>query len=86
MRIKRVQAAAFEKDKNDETTTVLQCDFPMAYSYKYQDEIQSALWSLASINLFTAMFHHGTSQPQPYLIVTDSKSKDKDAVSVFISK
>ena len=86
MRIKRVQAAAFEQDKKDETSTVLQCDFAMAYSCEYQNEIQSALWSRASVNLFTAMFHHGTSLPQPYLIVTDSKNKDKDAVANFITK
>ena len=81
-----MQAAAFENDKKDENTSVLQCDFAMAYSCEYQDEVQSALWSRASINLFTAIFHHGTLQPQPYLIVTDSKSKDKDAVSNFITK
>ena len=51
---KRVQAQEFESDKKRENVRVLQIDFAMNYSCEYQVEVQSALWSRASITLFTA--------------------------------
>ena len=50
-RVKRIQSDAFESLK--EANRILQIDFAMAYSCEYQDEIQSALWSRASVTLFT---------------------------------
>ena len=50
---KRIQAKAFEVDKNKNNVRVHQMDFTMAYEYMYQDEVQSALWSRGSVNLFT---------------------------------
>lgn len=84
VRIKRVQSNAFNSDKFDSETSVLQCDFAMAYSCEYQKEIQSALWGRESVNLFTAAFYHGNEPCKSYLIVTDSQDKGKDTVSTFI--
>ena len=84
VRIKRVQSEAFEFDKNDEQLSVLNFDFAMAYSCEYQNEIQSALWSRQSVNLFTAMFYNGKEKPSPYLIVTNCQKKDKDAIFKFV--
>ena len=87
VRIKRIQSDAFNSDKKDADSSTLQCDFAMAYSSEYQNEIQSALWSRASINLFTAVFNHGDdTTAKPFLVVTDCKHKDKDAVYTFILK
>ena len=54
VRVKEVMHATFEKDKLDPNCMFLQVDFVMAYSYKYQNEIQTSLWSCISLNLFTA--------------------------------
>lgn len=86
VRVKRVQAEAFNKDKLDPKTSVLQCDFAMAYSCEYQTEVQSALWSRESVNLFTAAFYHGHSQCKSYLIVTESQNKNKDTVYTFMKR
>ncbi|XP_063228207.1 uncharacterized protein LOC134534095 isoform X1 [Bacillus rossius redtenbacheri] len=51
---KRIQHDEFEKDKANGTKRVLEVDFAMSFSCEYQNEIQSALWSRASVVLFTA--------------------------------
>ena len=43
VRVKRIQSQSFESDKTNQRVTVCQCDFAMAYSCSYQDEIKSAL-------------------------------------------
>ncbi|XP_048583778.1 uncharacterized protein LOC125563079 [Nematostella vectensis] len=64
-RVKRIQSDAFEMLK--ESNWILQIDFAMAYSCEYQDEVQSALWSRASVTLFTAaVFYKETTKT--YLI------------------
>ena len=68
-----------------ETNRILQIDLAMAYSCEYQDEIQSALWSRASVTLFTAaVFYKGTTKT--YLICSDTKDKGKDTIYAFINK
>ena len=52
VRIKHIQAAAFEREKKDPNCSVLQMDFAMNYSCQYQNEIMSALWSRASVGFF----------------------------------
>ena len=86
VRIKRVQAKAYETDKKDDSLSVLHFDFAMAYSAEYQNEVQSALWSRASVNIFTALFYNGQEKPTPYIIVTDSTKKDKDSIFTFVSR
>jgi len=86
VRVKRVQSEAFNFDKADPETSVLQCDFAMAYSCEYQAEVQSALWDRESINLFTAAFYHGNEACKSYLIVTDSQDKGKDAVNTYLKE
>ena len=68
VRIKRIQSDAFEQDKKDPDVTVLQCDFAMAYSCEYQSEVQSALWSRQSVNLFTAALYHKNEKCRSYLL------------------
>lgn len=53
VRIKRIQAVAFQSDIKESDTIVLQVDFAMNYSCEWQNEIQSALWSRETVTLFT---------------------------------
>ena len=81
-RVKRIQSDAFESLK--EANRILQIDFAMAYSCEYQDEIQSALWSRASVTLFTAaVFYKETTKT--YLICSNTKDKGKNTVYTFIN-
>ena len=52
--IKRIQASEFQADQKDKRKRVLQIDFAMSYSAEYQHEVQSELWSRASV---TGPFH-----------------------------
>ena len=80
---KRIQAQAFQDDINDPNNRVLQIDFAMAYQCKYQNEVQSALWTRGSVNLFTcALYHH--SSTKTFVICTNYKVKDKFAVGKFL--
>ena len=45
----------------------------MIYFYWYQDEIQSAVWTRDSVNLFTVALYDKDKPCQPYLVVTNSK-------------
>lgn len=82
--LKRIQANEFQKDKLNENVRILQIDFAMSFGCEYQNEIQSALWSRTSVLLFTAAsFYKGKCQT--YLICSDSSSKDKDTVLVFLN-
>ena len=58
-------------------------DFATAYECMYHDEVQSALWSRGSVNLFTAAFI-SKAQSKTYLIPRDSKHKDKNSILVFV--
>lgn len=58
----------------------------MAYSCEYQNEIQSALWSRSSVNLFTAALYSNLEPCKSFLVVTDSQDKGKDAVYTFMLK
>ena len=80
---KRVQAQEFESDKKRENVRVLQIDFAMNYSCEYQVEVQSALWSRASVTLFTAAAITKDSC-QCFLVCSDTKDKDKDTVAAFL--
>lgn len=84
VRVKRIQAAAFEQDKRNVNGHVLQVDFAMAYSCEYQNEVQSALWSRACVNLFTAALYSKGQACKSFLVVTDCQKKGKDAVFTFI--
>ena len=68
---KWIQSTAFTEDKKRSDCHVLQCDFTMAYSCDYQNEVQSALWSHKCINLFTAALYSKSQVCQPFLIITD---------------
>ena len=77
VRIKQIQSTAFTKDKRRSDCHVLQCDFAMAYSCDYQNEVQSALSSWKCINLFTAALYSKSQVCQPFMIITDSQDKRK---------
>lgn len=65
------------------TNRVLQIDFAMAYSCEYQNKVQSALWSRASVQLFTAAgFFNGKCSS--FIICSDAKDKGKDTVCALI--
>ena len=55
----------------------------MSYSCEYQNEIQSAPWSRESVMLFTAAMTY-KAECKTFLIVSDSRDKGKDTVTVFI--
>ena len=86
VRIKHIQAAAFEREKKDPNCSVLQMDFAMNYSCEYQNEIMSALWSRASVGLFTAALYERDLPCQSFIIATDSNDKYKDTVFCFLTK
>lgn len=83
VRVKRIQATAFEKDKSGNNSRILQVDFAMAYSCEYQNEIQSALWSRASVQLYTAAVFVN-DECHTYLICSDTKDKGKDTIYTFM--
>lgn len=81
VRVKHIQSRAFEICKEEKT--VIQMDFAMAYSCDYKNEVQSALWSRASVTLFTcAIFQDGKCES--HLIVSDTTDKGKDTVYTFV--
>ena len=82
--LKRVQAEAFVKDKENEKVRILQMDFAMNYSCENQNEVQSALWSRGSVTLFTAVSMH-KGNCQTYLICSDTKDKEKNTVTAFVN-
>jgi hypothetical protein len=81
--IKRIQANAFQADKDDEAIRMLQIDYAMAYQCESQDEVQGKIFSRSSVNLFTAaLTTRGTTTT--YCIATDYECKDKFSNSVFL--
>ena len=77
--VKQIQAKAFQDNLTEPNSRVLQIDYAMAY----QNEIQSALWSRESFNLFTcAIFHQSITKT--LLICTNFKGKDKFANGKFL--
>ena len=55
----------------------------MAYQCQQQSEVQSALWTRSSINLFTCAGYH-KDQTKTVLICTDYKGKDKFSNGTFL--
>ena len=86
IRIKKIQAAAFDKEKADINSSVLQVDFAMSYTCETQNEIQAALWHRNSVGLFTAALYQKDLPCQTFLIVTDSQEKYKDEVYCFLDE
>ena len=80
---KTIQAEAFQDDINDLNTRVLQIDFAMAYQYEYQNEVECALWTRGSVNLFTCALYHRSST-KTFVICTNYKRKDKFATGKFL--
>ena len=80
---KRIQAQAFQDDINDANARVLQVDFTMAYQCKYQNEVQSTLWTRGIVNRFTcAQYHH--SATKTFVICMNYQGKDKFAIGKFL--
>ena len=80
---KGVMHATFEKYKLDLNCILLQVAFAVACSCEYQNEIQSALWSHRSVNLFTAATYNAEGKEESFLIVTNSSDK---AICIFMLK
>jgi hypothetical protein len=80
VRVKRIQSDYFQYLKQDKQGSMLQIDFAMAYICEFQNEIQSALWSRQSVNLFTAAYFNKGAHTKSFLFVTDSKDKGKNTV------
>ena len=82
--VKGIQGKAFQDDLTDPNTRVPQIDYAMAYQCKHQNEIQSALWSRESVNLFTcAVFHQSITKP--LLICINYKGKEKFANGTLLA-
>jgi hypothetical protein len=82
--VKRTQAQAFAKDKDDISVRILQMDFAMNYSCEYQNEVQCALRSRGSVALFTAAtMHRGNCKTCP--ICSHTNKKEMNTVSAFIN-
>ena len=78
--------ATLEKDKLDPSCMLLQVDFTLSCSCEYQNEIQSALWSRRSVNLFMAGTDNADGKEESFLIVTNSPDKGKNSVCTFMLK
>ena len=86
MRVKRIQANAFEKDKKSPDSTVLQFDYAMAFSCEYQNEIQCGLWLRASVNLFTAALYCKDKECESFCLASQSSDKGKCATYTYLMK
>ena len=75
----------FLKIKQKTNAGIIQIDFAMAYSCEYQNEIQSALWTRATINLFT-LARFVNQEVTCHLFVLDNYKKDKDAIFACLQK
>ena len=85
VRIKRIQEAKFLEDKAKANVGLTEIDFAMPYSCEYQNEIQSALWTRATINLFT-LASFVNQEVTCHLFVLDNYKKDKDAIFACLQK
>lgn len=81
--LKRIQFAEHKKDQETGNLRMLNVDFAMNFTPEPQQEIQNALWSRASVTLFTAAVEMN-GVDQSFLIASDCKSKDKRAVITFL--
>lgn len=81
--LKRIQFAEHKKDQETGNLRMLNVDFAMNFTPEPQQEIQKALWSRASVTLFTAAVEMN-GVDQSFLIASDCKSKDKRAVITFL--
>ena len=57
----------------------------MAYSCKYQNEVQSAFFSRQTINLFTVA-SYDTKGKEKFLIVTHPQDQGKNSCFTFMMK
>ena len=55
----------------------------MAYQCQQQSEVQSALWTRGSVNIFTCAVYHN-DQTKTFLICTSYKGKDKFSNGTFL--
>ena len=85
VQVKRIQESSFSNVKAKLDAGIIQIDFAMAYSCGYQNEIQNALWTRASINLFT-LAHFVNQEVECHLFVLDNYKKDKDAIFACLKK
>lgn len=83
VRIKRIQHEKFKSDQQAKNVRIINIDFAMNFSAEGQEEIQSALWSRASVVLFTVAIQCN-QEVQLLLIVSDFKAKDKNAVFAYL--
>ncbi|CAB4041133.1 Sentrin-specific protease 2 [Paramuricea clavata] len=89
--VKRHQAAYFEEKLNsiEDDEAVIQVDFAENYTWKFQDEIQSAHWNQQQVSLFTvAVWTKGPKGDKvcvSHVIVSDELNHDKKSVAVFMS-
>ena len=85
VQLKRILEASFQTVKAKSNIGITQIDFAMAYSCEYQNEIQSALWASASINLFT-LARFVNQEVFCHLFVLDDYKKDKDVIAACLLK
>lgn len=83
--VKRIQAGEFKNDINDPTVRVIQIDYAMAYNCESQKEIQAALWSRGTVNLFTCAIYHKLAV-KTMIFCTNYKGKDKFSTGFILEK
>ena len=74
MNLKKIQARTFQEDIKDANARVLEIDYAMAYQCQQQSEVQSALWTRDSVNLFTYVVYQN-DKIKTFLICTNYKGK-----------
>ena len=81
--LKKIQARTFKEYIKDDNTRVVQIDYAMACQCQQHSEVQSALWTRGSVNIFTCAVYQN-NETKTFLICRDYKGKDKFSNDTFL--
>lgn len=85
--IKRVQSKHFESLKSEVNMkkVVLQVDFSENFTFKYQNEIQSAHWANSQCTLFTGYAWVNDKEGKSYVLVSNCLDHGKTSVYTYMN-
>ena len=89
--VKRMQATSYNEERDvaehaeDDTQAFLQVDFSENYTCVFQDEIQSAHWKQAQVNLFTAALWC-TDSLRPIVLASDNLNHSKETIIAYVDR
>ena len=83
---KHIQENRFNSDKEQNDIGLTQQDFVKAYFCNYQNKIQSALWTRATVNLLTLACSVNQNVSCHLFVLDGAYRQDKDAISAGLDK